>query len=145
MTVTPEEQKRLELIWQGLSEKYHCGRGYCINCVPGAKPEERLDWDSNTRIRGEVDPVKKVVYLYDTKDCDRLECLIHEFFEVNFNDLIQPYVSLCNTFEESINKMIKEQNELSAKFMRDSYMNKEDFISKFVALELKNIKKAKKK
>ncbi len=132
------EQTILESEWQRLAAKYNHGSDYKIVCQPNGKCDEKLPWNKNSRIRGEVIQAEKTVYLYDTKLDDKLECARHEFFEAFFDVLVQQYINLCNSFEVSINHMISEQNKMSDQFMQDCYLKKERFINIFVEIE-KNI------
>lgn len=145
----PTDQQRLEAEWARLSDKYKCGKDYRIICDCNYKTANPLPWEKGkektSQIRGEVLKRDKIVVLTDKNYKDKCECLRHEFFEVLFDELIAPHIGFGNNLEAIINHMVETYNKLAVAFMQESYLNKEVFIAKFVAIEDHNDNQPKQK
>lgn len=131
----------LKAEWQRLCNKYGYGCDYEIVCNPKQQNKNGLPWDTKSIIRGEVKQKTRQICLYDDNLDDKLECLRHEYFEIIFNALIEPYILLYNTFEQSVHKLLKTQKNVLQDFMKDTYFNKEVFINKFVHIETESYNK----
>ncbi|MFA5307376.1 MAG: hypothetical protein WC365_08055 [Candidatus Babeliales bacterium] len=123
-------QFELEKELKRLQSKYNECQEYTVEWHPVTK-KEMLPFNRMAELNGEVNTTERKLMIYCVDFESAMHTLRHEFFEAQFNLLVQPYVELYNEVQKGYENA----------FMRSNYCHKESFIEKHVQREEREIAK----